>query len=274
MYIKLTSCTGMALLMLLSVPVSAQEASPPIRERNQAQANVPDVYQVPAGAVPVSAVVVKSWNDGSSASGWRELNTEWPMYGDIPITIDTTTLLMRNFTYADLVNSGADVIILSDPAGGVNQYRTEEIDAVAQYASEGHNVIGTYLVFAWSDRDNRGLAPTFGLRSDLAYNTTEIGISNIFNMISAFECLFGGIPEPSWKSSGYPFTQSPAGTLQWTDDTLAGATIVADSDNLRAIASIYDGGTYSGIYISNMPEFYGSAVDKQLLYNALTCYVR
>ncbi len=271
MHPKLTRWTGVALLMLLSVAVSAQEASPPIRERNQARSDVTDTYQVPAGAVPVRAVVVKSWNDGSSASGWRELNTEWPMYGDRPITIDTTTLLRGNFTYADLVNSGADVIILSDPAGGVLQYRPEEIDAVAQYTAEGHNVIGTYLVFVWANIDNRGLAPTFGLRPDLAYDTSDI--SNRFNMIAASECLFTGIPGPSWTSSGYPVTQTPAGTLQWTDDTLAGAMIVADSDNLRAIASIYDGGTYRGIYISNMPEFYGSTVDKQLLYNALTCYV-
>ncbi len=272
MHTKSTSCTGVALLMLLSVPVSAQEASPPIRERNQAQANAADIYYLPVGAVAVRAVVVKSWNDGSSASAWRELNAEWPMYGDRPIVIDTTTLLRANFTYADLVNSGADVIILSDPAGGVMQYRPEEIDAVAQYAADGHNVIGTYLVFTWANIDNRGLAPTFGLRPDLAYDNSDI--SNRFNMISPSECLFTRIPGPSWTSSGYPVTQTPAGTLQWTDDTLAGAMIVADSDNLRAIASLYDGGTYSSIYITNMPEFYGSAIDKQLLYNALTCYVR
>jgi hypothetical protein len=259
-------------MMLLGAPVSAQEATPPIRKQNQAQGDVTDVYQVPAGAIPVRAVVVKSWNDGRAASAWRELNAEWPMYGTRPITIDTTTLLSGSFSYADLVNSGADVIILSDPAGGLMQYSTEEVNAVARYTSEGHNVITTYVAFVWATIDNRGLAPNFGLRPDLAYDST--GISNIFNMITGCECLFTGIPPPSWTSSGYPYTQAPAGTLQWTDDTLAGAMVVADSDNHTAIASIYDGGTYSAIYISNMPEFFGSTVDKQLLYNALTCYVR
>jgi hypothetical protein len=36
------------------------------------------------------------------------------------------------------------------------------------------------------------------------------------------------------------------------------------------IVTVYRTSTYIGVYISNMPEYFGSTNDKQLLYNAIT----
>jgi hypothetical protein len=216
----------------------------------------------------ITAVVVKSWN-GGGASAWQELNDEWPLYGDIPIFIDTTTLGDGPFTFQDLVDTGADVVILSDPAGGTQQYSASEIDAISSYASIGHNVLGTYATFQWTDIDNRGLAPVFGLRSDLLYNTVEVGISNTFNVIDFGNHLFQGMPD-QWNSQGYANTQVPVEDLRWDEPDLAGAEVAAESDDFRAMISVYDGGPYTGIFVSNMPEYFGGSLDKQLLYNAIT----
>jgi len=216
----------------------------------------------------INAVVVKSWG-GGGASAWLELNSEWHSYGSISISIDTTTLgNVPSFTYQDLVDTNADVIILSDPAGGVKKYSASEIAAVQQYALEGHNVIGTFLVLQWIECDNRGLAPIFGLRSDIDYITESI--SNTFNQLDPADFLFNYLPDP-WTSMGYPHTQSPEDDYTWDPVDLNGAVMKAEGDSYEAMISVYNAGSYRGIYISNMPEHNGTANDKQLLYNAIVC---
>lgn len=263
---KTIACLSvLCLLGLLGAPslATAQAASPPLPEGRP-----PHLATAPSARGGITAVVVKSWGDGG-ASAWQELNDEWPLYGDIPIIIDTTTLGGGDFTFQDLVDTGADVVILSDTAGGVQQYSASEIDAINAYASIGHNVLGTYIAFQWVDIDNRGLAPVFGLRSDLLYNTVEVGISNEFNVIDFGNPLFQGIPD-QWTSEGYAATQLPSQDLRWDEPDLAGAEFAAQSDDFKAMISVYDGGAYTGIYVSNMPEYFGGSLDKQLLYNAIT----
>lgn len=262
---KMIACLSvLCLLCLLGAPSLAtpEAASPPLPEGPAHSATAPSARG------GITAVVVKSWN-GGGASAWQDLNNEWPQYGDVPIYIDTTTLGDGPFTFQDLVDTGADVVILSDPAGGIQQYSDSEIDAVSSYASIGHNVLGTYISFQWVDTDNRGLAPVFGLRSDLDYNTVEVGISNVFNVIDFGNHLFEGMPD-QWNSEGYSATQLPSQDLRWDEPDLAGAAFAAQSDDFKGMISVYDGGPYTGIYISNMPEFFGASLDKQLLYNAIT----
>jgi len=263
---KMIAClSALWLSGFLGAPSLAAEqtASPPL------PAGPPHEATAPSGVGGITAVVVKSW-DGGGASAWQELNNEWPLYGDIPIFIDTTTLGNVDFTFQDLVDTGADVVILSDVAGGVQQYSPSEIDAISSYASIGHNVLGTFLTFQWGDSDNRDLAPVFGLRSDLTYNKdVNVGISNVFNVIDVGNPLFQGLPDP-WNSEGYPETQTPSEDLRWDAPDLAGAELVAQSDDFKAMISVYDGGPYTGLYVSNMPEYFGGSLDKQLLYNAIT----
>ncbi|ANM29455.1 hypothetical protein ABI59_07460 [Acidobacteria bacterium Mor1] len=220
----------------------------------------------------ITAVVVRSWNDGN-ASGWRELNAEWPLYGDTPIEIDITSLGgALSFTYEDLVRIDADVVILSDPAGGLRQYSDEEIAAIERYVMEGHNIIGTYLVFRWVpgsvSADNSGLLPLFGFQRGIALFDGSETISNVFEQQDASSSLFNELPGPTWLSEGYPQSQRPE-DLAWGPEELAGARIVATADSNVGIVTVYDAPTYRATYISNMPEFHGGTADKQLLYNAI-----
>lgn len=218
-------------------------------------------------AKPVKAVLLKSWGVGSV---WADLKTNWSQYGKTPLMIDDTSFVNSDFTYQDLVNSKANVIVLSNPAGGKQAYTQSEVSAVSTYAAKGHSVIGTFEVFQSSTTDNRALAPVFGLKSGLQY--TEAEISNLFHKIKATECVFKDISGDSWQSYGYNYSQVPA-SRSWLNK-LGQAQAVAQSDNYVGAISFYKAKKYMGIYISNFPEYYGGTNDEQLLYNASICYAR
>jgi len=221
---------------------------------------------VSGSSASVNVVLLPSWG---TTSGWSDLQSEWQNYGTIPLNIDDTTYIDSDFTYEDLVNSGADVIVLSDPAGGGQQYSSAEISAVEKYAKAGHTVLGTFVVFEWGGTDDRGLLPVFGFSSVGQY--TETPISNTFAQVKNQACLFRNIPSP-WQSAGYAYSQVPTPALTWGDKALNLATLEADSDGATGIVTVYNGGTYTAVFISNYPEFGGGTDDLQLLYNSVTCY--
>src|SRR5262245_14616216 len=83
------------------------------------------------------AVVVKSF--GLCSGGnlvWDHLNANWFNYGTTPITVDYSdpNLCDTTVTYAGLVASGADVMILSDSCGVPIVYSPAEIGAIHRYA--------------------------------------------------------------------------------------------------------------------------------------------
>ena len=267
MHKRFAFAVGFALAVLFAVQLAAQEASPAKEIAPRITYNRTNAETVPSGAVKV--LLLKSWGQTSI---WDDMSTNWQNFGKKPVTVDTTTYIDSDFTYQNLVSSKANVIVLSDPAGGIQQYTPAEIAAVAKYAKKGHTVIGTYAVFQWSTVDNRGLAPVFGFSSKITYNTTAVGISNLFEKTKAKECLLKRITGSSWQSDGYPFTQVPT-TGSWTGH-LGKATAVAESDKFLGLVSFYTAPTYTGVFVSNFPEYNGGTDDEQLLYNAVTCYVK
>ena len=261
---RLVSPVCFALGILFAVQLSAQEASPARGTETRLANHSATTDIAPAKTVKVS--ILKSWGDNSI---WDAMSTNWQNFGKIPVSVDDT-YIDSDFTYQDLVNSKANVIVLSNPAGGIKQYSPAEIAAVAKYAQKGHTVIGTYLVFQWSTVDNRGLAPVFGLSSTIEYNTTAVGISNLFKKVKKNECLFKRIKGASWQSDGYPYTEVPA-SGSWTGN-LGKATAVAQSDTYDGVVTLYSTSKYTGVFVSNYPEYNGGTDDEQLLYNAVTCY--
>lgn len=266
---RLTAATlvlGTGLLLTMQARAQAAQETTPPKTGHEIQ---PTHIVVPGTSGPVKVLLLPSWG---TTSGWEDLKTQWPSYGVVPISIDDTTYIDNSFTYGDLVSSGADVIVLSDPAGGFQQYTSDEVKAVQSYAKLGHTVLGTYAVFEWSTTDNRALMPVFGLNATLTYNG-QLSISNLFTQDVSRNCLFNNLPS-SWQSDGYPYTQYPTGTTVWTHNSLDLAFLIADSDSDAGIVSVYNGGRYAGIYISNYPEYYGGTYDLQLLYNAVTCFAQ
>jgi len=221
----------------------------------------------------VTAVVVKSWAGGSVLLVWQHLNENWNLYGTTQVVIDETTLIdVESFTLADLQNSGADVVIVSNPSGEGATWSQDEIEALATYAASGHNIIGTTYLYRWGGTDNRGLAPLWGHRSDLEYNTWQISAEPTAAIINGSHCLFVDINDPM-ALGGFPVVQVPADDVSWDTDDMNGAEIVAISENALNVVTRYDAGAYHAYFISYMPEFQdGSDVDAtQWLYNAIAC---
>jgi hypothetical protein len=255
----------LAALAVLPLAAVALESSPP------AIGTVPPGDQTEFVGGAVTAVVVRSWGSGSSALVWQHLNDNWALYGETQVVIDHTTLHeVESFTLADLEAVGADVVIVSDPAGGLRQWTGGEVDALRAYAEAGHSLVGTYLLYQWDVYDNRALAPLWGHRSDIAYSSAEADPSTA--ILAPEHCLFVDITDPL-DLGGYPNVGLPADDLSWDDADLAGATIVARSSGGNNAVTSYDAGSYQAYYISYMPEYQeGSAFEAtQWLYNAIVC---
>lgn len=251
----------------------AQRPSPPPAASAQTRSLQVTPLQKQPGTVAV--LFLKSWECiGGQTTLWDDLKTNWPNYGNIPISIDDTTYVCNDFTYQDIVNMAPDVLVLSDPAGGQEQYSTAEIQAVNEYAGAGHVVVGTYAVFAYGTVNNSGLAPVFGFQPSIAYSTGAI--TNEFVKNDTSSCLMNGISGSSWMSEGYAYSQFPGTAGKWTNGAIdkrkpAPILVANESDHLALITS-RQAGSFASVYISNFPEYNGGTDDEQLLYNSATCF--
>jgi hypothetical protein len=231
------------------------------------------VFNTAVAQEVVTAVVVKSWNSYPQMLVWEELNEDWSLYGTTPIIIDYTTLLeAEDLSFEDLENSAANVVIVSDPAGGRMQWQQNKIDALETYANLGHTIIGTYIMYQNpnSETDNRALAPLWGHRSDLDYIYPFDADPNM-DLLDSEHCLFTNMGNPM-DFGGYMYCVTPADG-SWDEEDLAGAYFVGRSDSGRNVVTVYEAGNYNAFYISNMPEYdsdLGSDA-QQWLYNAIVC---
>ncbi len=231
--------------------------------------------QAAAGPVaPVRAAIVKSYG---VFIGWAALTTDWRFYGDVPFELDGTLANVKSFTLADLEATGADVIVLSDPAGGLQQFSASEVAALESYLMAGHGIIGTFLVFGWGGGpiDNRAIAPLFGLPGDVSYVLpccSTPHISNLFNDLVPASRNLMRLPSPAWMSAGFPFTQAPVDDLTWDASDLGDCTPIAESDGFQGVICNYSSGLWRASFISNLPEHaVGPHADnnRQLLYNTV-----
>lgn len=221
----------------------------------------------------IKAVVVRSWDRCGSAGfvAWEDLNANWSDFGPIPIEIDFTdrSLCRGPVTYQALADSGADVLILSDPAGGGQHLSRGEIEDIGKYASEGHTLIGTFLAFANPPyTDDRWLAPLFGLVRGFDYVLDEPARDPAtYRVRVPADPLFRDIGD-HYVSQGYRSQQLPPdGT--WNQNEMDGAVRVAATEHNRGAITIYHAASYDAIYVSNMPEYDAGMADEQFLYNAI-----
>lgn len=223
------------------------------------------------GSAPtVRAVVVKSWSFcDSNLVIWESLNASWGDYGSIPIEIDYSYpgLCDGPVTYDALAASGADVVILSNSAGGLRQFSSQETRALRQYVREGHNVVGTALLFIHHSIDNRGLAPLFGIRTSVRYQRAA-SVDPTYDLLEPNNRLFVGLPDP-YVSSGDWSSQVPTDD-SWDEADLRGARFAGEASDSRGVILVHQTPTYVGTYVSSMPEYGGGVQDHQFLYNAIT----
>lgn len=222
-------------------------------------------------ALAVRVAMVKSWVGPEQLPVFAELNNFWHLYGSIRVEIDQSLRNATSFTYEDLVATGADVIWLSNPAGGQRAYSDAERDALLQYANEGHHLFGTYRVFRFSTFNNGKLAPLFGL-PNVVYNGAQNLSEQDFELLDPLHPLFAGLPSP-YVSTAFEFAQVPADGFVWEVNDLGNATLLAETDDARGVITLFQAANHHAIYISQFVEFVAAphlAQDTKFIYNALT----
>ncbi|TET89521.1 MAG: hypothetical protein E3J35_09645 [Methanomassiliicoccales archaeon] len=249
--------------------------------------------------MPIQVFVLDSWGtDFADEAPWDYLNQDWSKHGSARLYINYTRFNKERITYQELVDSYADVLLISssrsgnmgDPAAGGYYFSYAERRAIRRYTQQGHALIGTGLTLDSERLEEHGrvLGQLFGLKAANRYYY-KTGIHNL-RVINPKENhpLFNNIPAEYGTANGMTLTPGlfVQGTpplflddkwypLNWTPGNLDGGEYKAMSypDNNATVIS-YDPGTYKAAYITNFVEKNSNMQDIQLLYNAMVwCWV-
>ncbi len=227
----------------------------------------------------VRVVLLKS--RASGASWIRDLDTQWPAFGELPVRIDTSLSRKPDFSYDDLREARANVVWLASPIATKQELSSSEIEDLEKFQSEGGTVLGTGMVFGGGDHgDNRAAGFLFGIDTTKRIFVPDKDPSTKLQARgSAPPPLFRGLPVDT------PFEVAPKPWAEreidrgWDDDQMATGEIVAsDLGTGNVVQTLVVGrGMGRGIYFSAPHEIRdprhpssGEENDGQLLYNALT----
>jgi hypothetical protein len=200
---------------------------------------------------------------------WGDLNSRWSAFGDTPVQIDYTSLAGSGWTVPQLEATGADVLILSNPA--FLTYSAADIAAVKAYVEAGHGLIISYGKFRSEDRR---LAPLVGLSEDIRLGTATFSNGITFDVGQPESPLFTDVQEP--YRTGVQFMAVPSTDgLTWSiADGVVVAEALAPSGNAvgRGLVLARDAGAYRGLYFSHYIEDKSDGAnqqDMQVFYNGL-----
>lgn len=218
-----------------------------------------------SSVTPKIACVVDSYGSHYSLEFWDNLNATFS-----DIIIDYSTLSIPNITHNDLVNSGADVLIIDDawnPLQVYGELTMDEIDAIEQFVNEGKGLIVTsgtlndYLV-----PNHSNLAPLLGLDPNAFYEWNN-GSAYVGGFFSHFDInnpvhpVFNRISNP--YIPGYPASSVPE-TKNWLDAVVE-AEIIAIAQNNEAVITSYK----NRVFISTLPSVWAGTNDYRLMYNSI-----
>jgi hypothetical protein len=242
--------------------------------------------------MPVQVYVLDSWGtDYADEAPWDELNANWPTYGSARLYINYTRFNKERITYQELVDSYADVLLISssrsgnmnNPVAGGYYFSYSERKAMKRFTEEGNAIIATGLTFDTEllEDHGRALGPLFGLKPG-NYYYHKTGVHNLrvidpaenhplFNAISnEYDTANGMTLTPGLFIINEPMGPNEYYPLNWTDEYLDGGEYKAMSHpNNNATVIVNDAGNYKAVYITNFVEKNSNANDIQLLYNAM-----
>ncbi|TFG23687.1 MAG: zinc-ribbon domain-containing protein [Promethearchaeota archaeon] len=230
---------------------------------------------------PIKIVILDSAASDAPRNGiWANLNANWNLYGTYNISIDYTTLNFNGITYNDLVNSGADVVVIAD-AHSSYDYMLPEIRAIYQYTQEGHGLVGSGVTF-WSCTNNDRLAPLFGMYSNMTpsipQNPNSLDIDPLGYGYSS-TILFNNLITPMEGYTGYALN---GWQLNFSDPAeFAAAYVGAPTGNLKSVfygaaVLVHEGGSAGlgrSVFATHLSTYnYGgtwTSEETQLYYNIL-----
>ncbi len=213
---------------------------------------------------PLKTAVLRSFGATYATRTWDTLNAAWGTFGSTPIVVDYRSLNKQNITYSDLVNSGADVLMISDAWSSSYgwEYTDAEWAAIKRFVEAGHGLIATCgsLDTYYAPNNPQHLAPLVGLDSTLTYIWSIT--AQYMNFADAQHPLLRGLIQPYMPADLR--TAIPRATGSWMS-ALHGGHVVAISPNNSTVIITNE----NRVYFSNFPELYTNQSDFQLLYNAM-----
>lgn len=228
------------------------------------------VLPVKTEQVSIKAVILDSWGaDYPEFTIYPLLNSEWSNYGSIPITIDYTSLNKENITYADILSTEADVLIISHAYPKTEHIFTDtEISAIKQYAEEGHGLIGTYGTIV--PENNRKLSQLFGMNQStnyIFYPQNEVSTGK-FKILDITHPLFASLANPFCVPMADETIYVPS--HNWTIEGVTDGAIVALTTDSEAAIIVYTE-NYKSVYFTNqMEEYNGPYINQsKIFYNAI-----
>ncbi len=222
--------------------------------------NARSVTVLVTSAPPIKVAVIDSMGT-QNPYFWDYLQLNWPSFGPVPITVDTTTLAGSGFTYADIVSTKANVL---DISCGMREYTTQEIAAIEQYLQGDRGLVGTCTISSTTP-GNAPLARLWGISDSLPF--TYYSVAPV-TPISPSNPLFRNVTVP--YTPGLPIGTSPSNDLSWDADDLTTGTYAGISLPVRSSAVVTNG---LNVYFSPFVDV-GDAIittedDYQIMYNAL-----
>ncbi len=186
------------------------------------------------------------------------LESVWRMHGTARLEVDLESLDHEDFTYEELAETEADVVLISGYSS--RALSGAELNAVEQYVAEGHGLVVTYNAFARGE-ENAGLASFMGINAEKPFKYVfeypvmipEIPGHPLFNGFTADY-------EPENDACFLPWNGA------WRDEELFGARYAARASDGSAAVIACRGMAYFSICPEKESGFY----DRQILYNALT----
>jgi len=237
---------------------------------------------------PVQIYVLDSWGtDHAHETPWDYLNANWANHGNISIYIDYVRFNKENIRYQELVDSYADVLVVShprsadctrpaeaDPVSLGYYFTDDEMNAIMRYTQEGHGIIATAMTFDSNKLPGHSffLGPLFGMDPGNVYTCT-VGINDLYVVNpSENHPLFQNIPDNYNTMDGK--TTAPgfymSGPENWTPAHLAGGVYKALSNPpVYAAVIAHETGVHNAVYITSFIELNSNMNDRQLLYNAM-----
>lgn len=222
----------------------------------------------------IKAVVLDSWGaDKAEYTIFDEMNENWMLYGDYAVTIDYKTLNKEDITYEDIVDSNADVLIISNAwtnqhFGFQFEFKDSEIQAIKQYVNEGHGLIGTSGTLSEYSPNNIKLAELFGIKEKIGLWSRDSGSYYPMNILVSDAILTKNLPDEYSLGYGAAIINLE---LDETKPVVTVAKILERGDLWKNIfVSAYKPERGASIYFTPIIEIvYANEIDKQFFYNAL-----
>lgn len=220
--------------------------------------------EIPLGT-PVKAIVVHSSGNvlSQAIANWITLTNNWELFGDTMVFVDYTTLNKEVISYADLVASGANVLIVSgayDPNMGW-EFTDSEIDAIERYVQEGHGLLVTGGTLGYLVPNNNKLGRLLGIDTGVVWRMTH---TDLLEVLDTTHPLLKGLTNPLV----FPQVQTAVpDDDHWDPEDMRGGQLTALGHFEESAIVIRRGLVYLSPWFETIPSYYHHHL--QLLYNAV-----